>query len=159
MANVNPIPEGFHTLTPHLIVADAAKAIEFYKTAFGAEEQFRMPGPDGSVTHAELRIGNSILMMCQANPGMGALSPEALKGSPVTLHIYTNDADAVIKRAEKAGAKVLMAAQDMFWGDRYGRVQDPFGHNWSIATRTEDLTPEQIGERAAKAMGGECCEH
>ena len=164
MANVNPIPEGFHTLTPHIVVADAAKAIDFYKKAFGAEEMFSMPGPDGAIMHSELRIGDSVLMMCQANAQMGAVGPDELKGSPVTLHIYTNDADALMKRAEQAGAKVTMPAASTFWGDRYGRIQDPFGHNWSIATHVEDLTPDQMRERAAKMMGGHergdnCCDH
>ena len=157
MAAVNPIPEGFHTLTPHIVVADAGKAIEFYKTAFAAEEVAIMPGPGGAIMHAELRIGDSILMMCQAHPGMGAVGPDTLKGSPVTLHIYTTDTDALIKRAADAGAKITMPAENTFWGDRYGRIEDPFGHNWSIATHLEDLTPEQMNERAAKAMGGHSC--
>jgi len=155
---VNPIPEGFHTLTPHLVVRDAGRAIDFYKKAFSAEEDYRMPGPEGKVMHAQLKIGNSLLMLCEEFPNMGAKSPQALGGSPISLHIYTQDADAAIAKAASAGATVTMAAQDMFWGDRYGRVKDPFGHEWSIATRKENLTPQQIRERAATAMPGKGCE-
>jgi uncharacterized glyoxalase superfamily protein PhnB len=156
-ANVKPVPEGYHTITPHIIVRNAGQALEFYKQAFAAEEQFRMPGPDGRVMHAELRIGDSNLMLCEECPEMGARSPEALTGSPVTLHIYTKDADAAIDRAVKAGATITMPAENAFWGDRYGRVRDPFGHEWSIATHIEDLTPEEIDQRAAAAMGGDHC--
>ena len=148
-----PIPDGFHTVTPHLIMKDAAGAIEFYKNAFGAEETSRMPGPDGKVMHAELKIGNSMLMIADEFPDMGSSGPKSIGGSPVTLHIYVDDVDALFDRAVKAGGKVTMPLADMFWGDRYGRLEDPFGHQWSIGTHTEDLTPEEIGQRAAKAMG------
>jgi uncharacterized glyoxalase superfamily protein PhnB len=152
-----PIPEGFHTLTPHIVVRDGSGAIEFYRKAFAAEELMRMPGPGGKLMHAELKIGDSIVMLCDEFPEMGALSPQALDGSPVTLHVYTRDADAAIEKAVSAGATVTMPAQDTFWGDRYGKVQDPFGHHWSIATHQEDLTPEEIGKRAAQAFSkGEC---
>ena len=145
-----PIPEGFHSINPHIIVQNAGKAIDFYKKAFGAEEICRMPGPDGeSVMHAELKIGNSMLMICDECPDMGACSPKKLGGSAVTLHMYVNDADAVYDRAVKAGATATMPPQDMFWGDRYGKLTDPFGHSWSIATHVKDLTPEQIQEGAA----------
>jgi uncharacterized glyoxalase superfamily protein PhnB len=155
--NVNPIPEGFHTLTPHIVVNDANQAIEFYKNAFGAEELCRMPGPGGKLMHAEIKIGDSIVMMCNEFPEQGAKSPQALNGSPVTLHLYVNNVDAAMKKAEDAGAKVTMPAMDAFWGDRYGRVQDPFGHNWSIATHKEDLTPEQIQQRADEFFSKGAC--
>ena len=148
-----PIPDGFHTVTPHLIMKDAAGALEFYKKAFGAEETSRMPGPDGKVMHAELKIGDSMLMIADEFPDMGSSGPKSIGGSPVTLHIYVDDVDALFDRAVKAGGKVTMPLADMFWGDRYGRLEDPFGHQWSIGTHTEDLTPEEIGQRAAVAMG------
>lgn len=154
-AKVNPIPEGFHTITPHLVVRDGNAAIQFYKRAFGAEELARMPGPDGqSVMHAELRIGNSILFLCSEFPEMGARSPQALNGTPVTLHLYVENVDRAFARAVEAGATALMPPQDQFWGDRYGKLADPFGHHWSIATHVEDVTPEQCAERAAKMFGG-----
>ncbi|MCH7721645.1 MAG: VOC family protein [Planctomycetes bacterium] len=148
-----PIPEGFHSVNSHIVVQNAAEAIEFYKKAFGAEEIMRMPGPDGkSVMHAELKIGDSIVMICDEFPDMGAHSPKKIGGTPVTLHMYVNDADAVYDRAVKAGATATMPPQDMFWGDRYGKLTDPYGHNWSIATHMKDLTPEQIQEGAAAAF-------
>jgi uncharacterized glyoxalase superfamily protein PhnB len=146
-----PIPDGYHTITPHVCVNSAAKAIEFYKQAFGAEELFRMPGPGGKVMHAEIMIGDCHLMLNDEFPEMGTLGPQEGSPSPVVLHLYVNDVDASMAKAEKAGAKVTMPASDMFWGDRYGQLQDPFGHRWSIATHKEDLSPEEIGERAAKA--------
>lgn len=148
-----PIPEGFHTLTPHLVIRNAAEAIEFYKKAMGAEEVCRMPGPDGkAIMHAELRIGNSMMFVCDEFPKMGAVSPQALGNSPVTLHLYVEDVDKSYQRAIDAGATERMPPQDMFWGDRYGSFADPFGHNWSVASHTEDLTPEEIGKRAAESM-------
>ena len=148
-----PIPEGFHTITPHLTVRDAAAAIEFYKHAFGAEEICNMPGPGGKIMYAELRIGDSPLMINDEFPEMGSHGPKAGEGS-VTVHLYVNDCDALFDRAVKAGATVKLPPQDMFWGDRYGKLEDPSGHQWSIATHKEDLTPEQIAENAAKAFGG-----
>jgi uncharacterized glyoxalase superfamily protein PhnB len=141
---VKPIPEGMHTLTPHLVCAGAAKAIDFYKKAFNAVEQGRLAGPDGRLMHAMLRIGDSALMLVDEMPEHGALGPKALKGSPVTIHLYVENADAAIAQAAAAGAKVTMPPADMFWGDRYGQVEDPFGHHWSIATHQRDLTEEQI---------------
>lgn len=156
--SANPIPEGFHTVTPHLICKNAGAAIEFYKKAFGAEELCRMPGPDGkSVMHCELKIGNSVIFMCDEFPDMGAMGPQSLGGTPVVLHLYVPNADAAYAQATAAGAKATMPLQDMFWGDRYGKVTDPFGHEWSIATHVEDLSPEEIGKRAAAAFGGEGC--
>ena len=144
-----PIPEGFHTLTPHLIVQDASEAIEFYKRAFSAEEIVRMPGPDGSsVMHAELKIGDSIIMLASENPEWGAKGPQALGGTPVTLHLYVENVDTAFDQAISAGATVKMPVDDTFWGDRYGQVADPFGHTWSIATHTQDLTLEEINAGA-----------
>jgi PhnB protein len=141
----NPIPEGFHSVTPHLIVRDAAKAIEWYGKAFGAKERFRMPGPDGrTIMHAEIQIGNSIVMMGEENPSMGCSSPKALNGSPVTMMIYTTNCDQTFQQAVSAGATANMPPMDMFWGDRYGRLTDPFGHQWAIATHQKDLTPQEI---------------
>ena len=143
-----PIPEGFHTLTPHLVVKGASKAIDFYKKAFSAEEIRRMPGPDGkSIMHAELKIGNSRLMLVDEFPGMNARGPESIGGTPVTIHMFVEDADTVFNRAVNAGAQVRMPLADMFWGDRYGVLTDPFGHLWSIATHKEDLAPEEIRKR------------
>lgn len=150
--NVKAIPEGFHSVTPHLIVRGAAKAIDFYKKAFGAEEVMRMPGPDGkSLMHAELKIGNSHVMLCDEAPDWGAVSPQALNGSPVSIHLYVEDVDAVYDRATKAGAKPTMPITDMFWGDRFGKLTDPFGHHWSVATHKEDVPPEECMKRAATA--------
>ena len=151
-ASVKPIPEGYHSVTPYLIVSDAAGAIEFYKKAFGATELVRMPAPGGRVGHAELRIGNSRVMLADEFPDMGARSPKAFGGSPVSLHLYVDDVDAVAKRALAAGAKELRPVKDQFYGDRLGSVTDPFGHIWHISTHKEDLSPEELKRRAAKAM-------
>ena len=155
----HPIPEGHHTITPHLVIKGASEAIEFYKRAFGAEELSRMPfpGPDGQVKlgHADLRIGDSRLFLADEFPEQGATGPSG--SSPVTIHMYVTDADAVFDRAVKAGATAQMPPADMFWGDRYARVVDPFGHHWSIATHLEDLTPEQMQQRMAAAFGGPSC--
>lgn len=145
-----PIPDGFHTVTPNLVVQDAAKAIDFYKKAFGAEERMRSPGPGGKgIMHAELKIGDSIVMLADEMPEMGCQSPKTLKGSPVGFFMYVADVDASFKRAVEAGAQAKMPVSDMFWGDRCGQVVDPFGHSWSMATHQEDLTPEEIGKRQA----------
>jgi uncharacterized glyoxalase superfamily protein PhnB len=151
----NPIPEGHHTITPHLFLSDAKSAIEFYTNAFGAEEIFRMASPDGSkIMHAEMKIGDSLIMLADEFPEMGSCAPKTVGGSPVTVHLYVTDTDATMEKATKAGAKVTMPAMDAFWGDRYGKLEDPFGHHWSVATHKEDLTPEQIMEGAKKAFGG-----
>jgi PhnB protein len=149
-----PVPAGMHTVTPHLICAGAAAAIEFYKKAFKASELTRLPGPDGKLMHASLRIGDSVIMLNDEFPEWGSLGPKARRGSSVTLHLYVDDADAWFERAVKAGATVKLPLQDMFWGDRYAIVEDPFGHNWSIATHVRDLTPEEIQEAARTAC---CC--
>ncbi|RIK62398.1 MAG: glyoxalase [Planctomycetota bacterium] len=152
-----PIPDGFHTVTPHIVCQNAAAAIDFYKKAFGAEEVCRMPNPGGGLMHAEVAIGNSRVMLVDEMPQMGCKSPKTLGGSPVTIHLYVNDADKVFNQAVSAGATPIMPVQDMFWGDRYGLVADPFGHQWSIATHKEDLTPQQMSERMAKMMAGGGC--
>lgn len=150
---VKPIPEGMHSLTPHLVCAGAAEAIEFYKRAFDAVELGRIPAPDGKLMHAMVRISDSTLMLVDEFPQYGSIGPKALKGSPVTIHLYVEDVDATVKQAESAGAKVTMPVADMFWGDRYGRVEDPFGHQWSVATHTRDVTPEEMKQ----AMGQQPC--
>lgn len=142
------IPQGMHSVTPHLICAGAAKAIEFYRRAFGAQEVARLPGPDGRLMHAAVKIGDSHVMLVDEMPEWGALGPRSLKGSPVTLHLYVDDVDAFVARAVKAGAKVTMPVADQFWGDRYGKLEDPFGHHWSVATHVRDVSMED----AQKAM-------
>jgi PhnB protein len=150
---VKSVPDGYHTLTPHLVCAGASDAIAFYKKAFGATELMRLPMPEGKLLHASLKIGDSIVLLNDEFPEMGAVGPKALKGSPVTIHLFVDDADASFKRAVKAGATVKMPLQDMFWGDRYGVLEDPFGHNWSIATHKADLTHKEIQEAAKNACG------
>jgi len=156
MSEVKPIPEGMHTVTPHLVCAGAAEAIDFYKQAFNAVELARLPGPEGKIMHALIRIGDSPVMLVDEFPEWGAVGPKALKGSPVTLHIYTENMDTFIERAVAAGAKVTMPPADMFWGDRYGMIEDPFGHRWSVATHIRDLSPEEIQEAGQKAMSEGC---
>jgi PhnB protein len=149
---VKPIPAGYHTATPYLIIKGAAKAIDFYKNAFGATELTRFPRPNGTVGHAELKIGDSPIMMADEMPDMGYRSPQSLGGTAVSILIYVDDVDAVAKRAINAGAKVLKPVQDQFYGDRSGFFQDPFGHQWTIATHKEDVSLEEMQRRAA-AMG------
>ncbi|MES2707554.1 MAG: VOC family protein [Verrucomicrobiota bacterium] len=151
---VQAVPDGMNTVTPHLICDGAAAAIEFYKKAFGAEELMRLPGADGRLMHACLNIGNSRVMLVDENPQWGALGPKALNGSSVTLHLQLEDADAMFARATAAGAKVILPIDEMFWGDRYGIVEDPWGHRWSLATHVRDLSPEEI-EKAAPTS---CCQ-
>lgn len=152
---VNPVPEGTHTVTPHMVVRNAAHAIDFYKKAFGAEEIMRMPSPDGkSLMHAEIRIGDSPVYLCDEFPDWGSVGPQTLGGSPVTIHLYVANADQVIDRAVKAGAELTMPPMDQFWGDRYGKIKDPFGHTWGVATHIEDVSPEECAKRAASAFGG-----
>jgi len=142
--SVKPIPEGMHTVTPHLVCAGAAEAIEFYQTAFGATELSRVPGANGKLMHASVRIGDSVVMLNEEMPEWGAFGPKSLKGSAVTIHLYVENADAVFEQAVAAGAKITMPLDDMFWGDRYGKVEDPFGHQWSIGTHVRDVTPEEM---------------
>lgn len=145
----SPIPEGLHTVTPHLVVRNAAQAIEFYKKAFGAEERGRFEMPGGAIGHAELKIGDSVIFLADEMPGPGgSQSPQAVGGSTCTLNIYVDNVDKLFEQAVNAGGKSLMPVADMFWGDRYGTITDPFGHVWSIATHKEDLSKEEIGQRA-----------
>ena len=141
---VNPRPQGYHTVTPSIVVQEGAKALEFYRKAFGAEETVRMPGPDGNIMHAEFRIGDSVIMLSDEMPEMGAKSPKAYGGSPVKFYVYVEDVDAAWKRALDAGAKPVVPLQDMFWGDRLGCVEDPFGHAWNLAQHVADPTPEEM---------------
>ena len=150
--SVKPIPEGYHTLTPFLTVRDAARAIEFYKQAFGATERGVAKGPDGKVMHAEIKIGDSIIMMSDEFPEFGSLSPESVGNTSMGLHIYVEDVDASFDRAVKAGAKVEMPVMDQFWGDRYGRLKDPFGHKWSLATHKKDMSADEMKRAMDEAM-------
>jgi PhnB protein len=149
-----PIPEGYHALTPSLAVDNATQAIEFYKRAFGAKERMRMPGPGDTIAHAELEIGDSVLMLADPFPQSTVKPPKQLGGTTVGIFLYVEDVDEVVQQAIDAGATVTMPVEDQFWGDRYGSVADPFGHTWQIATHKEDLTPEEISERGKEAMAG-----
>jgi len=145
---VKPIPEGYNSVTPYLIVDGAAGAIEFYKQAFGATETFRMDGPEGKVGHAELKIGDSHIMLADEHPEMGARGPKTVGGSPISLLLYVEDVDAVVGRAVEAGAKLTRPVADQFYGDRTGGLEDPFGHAWYVATHVEDVTSEEMQKRA-----------
>jgi PhnB protein len=151
---VKPIPDGYHAVTPYLIVQGADRAIEFYKKAFGAEELTRMSEPSGRVAHAELRIGDSTVMLADEHPEIGALSPMRIGGSSVTMHLYVEDVDATVVQAVLAGAAVTRPVADQFYGDRNGQLVDPFGHVWYVATHKEDVSPEEIGRRAAAQHAG-----
>lgn len=150
MSQVRSIPEGMHSLTPHLICRDAASALDFYARAFGAVELMRLPAPDGRLMHATLRIGDSHLMLVDEMPEWGALGPLSLGGSPVTVHLCVEDVDAAFQQAVAAGATPKMQPADMFWGDRYGQLVDPFGHRWSLATHVRDVPPEQLLDASRK---------
>jgi len=149
MSAVKPIPEGYHSVTPHLAIRGAAKALEFYAKALGAEEVFRMPGPGGTIMHAEMRIGDSVVMLGEECPDMGAAAPPTIGGSPVSLLLYVRDVDASCARAASAGCTVEMPPTDMFWGDRYAKLKDPFGHKWGMATHKEDVSPDEMARRLA----------
>jgi PhnB protein len=149
---VKPIPEGYHTVTPYLTVDDAAKAIEYYKKAFGAKERVRMDAPGGKIGHAELEIGDSLVMLSDPFPQASTAPPKELGNTSVSIFMYVEDVDAVVKKAVDAGATVTMEIADQFWGDRFGSVKDPFGHVWSIATHVEDVPPEEMAGRAEAAM-------
>lgn len=151
VSKIQPIPQGMNTITPHLVCAGAADAIEFYKKAFNATEMVRLDGPEGKLMHAAVRIGDSVVMLMDEFKEWGSLGPKSLKGSPVTVHLYVDDADASVERAVAAGAKVVVPLDDTFWGDRYGVLEDPFGHKWSIATHIRDVSPQEIQEGAQKA--------
>ena len=147
-----PIPDGYNSLNPYLVVDDATRAIEFYKQAFDAKERGVMAGPEGKVMHAELEIGDSVFMLGDHFEQSTVTPPKQLGGTGSAIFMYVEDVDAVVQRAEQAGGNVIMPVQDMFWGDRYGKVADPFGHEWQIATRKEDLSEEEMMERAEQAM-------
>ena len=147
--NVKPIPEGYPVLTPYLIVNDGAAAIDFYERAFGAKLRMRLGGPGGKIGHAELAVGNGLIMLADEHPEMGARGPHTIGGSPVILHLYVADADAVVQRAVEAGATISRPVENAFYGDRTGMITDPFGHAWSVATHVEDVTPQEIERRAA----------
>jgi PhnB protein len=152
-AKVKPVPEGYPTLTPYLIIRNAAAAIEFYQVAFGATERMRMSGPGGAIGHAELLIGDGLLMLADEMPAMGHSSPQAIGGTPVSLLLYVGDVDAVVERAVAAGATLSRPIADQFYGDRSGTIIDPFGHVWTIATHVEDVPPDEMQRRAAALAG------
>ena len=151
---VKPIPEGYHTLTPYLTIRNAAAALDFYKRAFGADETFRIASPDGKIGHAEIRIGDSAIMLSDEFPEMGARGPESIGGSPVMLHLYVENVDALVDRAVQAGGKLERPVADQFYGDRGGLITDPFGHKWWIATHVEDVPPDELERRSKAAFGG-----
>ena len=151
-SHAKPIPDGYHTATPYLAVHDAAKAIDFYKRAFDATELHRMQGPQGKVMHAELKIGDSIIMLADEMPSADTRSPQSLGGTTAGIFLYVKDVDAAYNKATAAGAKATMPPADMFWGDRYGKVADPFGHSWSLATHKEDVAPEEMKKRSDEFM-------
>ena len=155
MTAVDPIPAGYHTITPHIVVKGAAEALAFYAEAFGAEELCRMPAPDGRLMHAEIRIGDAVVFLCDDFPDYGGIerNPLARGGATCTLNVHTADCDAAIQRALDAGATLAMPAADMFWGDRYGKVTDPFGHEWAFSQRIAVLSPEEMAEAARNAFG------
>jgi PhnB protein len=150
MPGAKPVPEGMHAVTPHLVCKGADEAIEFYKRAFNAAELSRLAGPDGKLLHAAVRIGDATIMLTDEFPDWGALGPNSLGGSPVTLHLYVEDADAFVERAVNAGAKVTMPLADTFWGDHYGKLEDPFGHHWSVATHIRDVSNDEMRQAAMK---------
>ena len=154
MATVKPIPDGYPRVTPYLHVDGASKAIDFYRTVFGAKERMRMAGPDGRIGHAELEIGNSMIMVADEHPDMNIRGPKSVGGTPVTVLVYVEDVDRAFERALKAGAKELRPVQNQFYGDRSGQFEDPFGHQWNVATHVEDVPPDEMAKRAAKMMGG-----
>jgi PhnB protein len=149
---VKPVPPGYHTATPYLTLSDAASAIDFYKRAFGATELFRMGTPNGKIGHAEIKIGDSILMLGDESPGATGRSPQSLGGSTVGIFLYVDNVETVFDTAVKAGAKIEQPLTNMFWGDRYGKLSDPFGHHWALATHIEDVAPEEMEKRMRAAM-------
>ena len=155
MPNVKPVPEGYHNITPYLFVRSAASAIDFYKNIFGATEIMRMPGSNGKIMHAELRIGDSIVMLADENPQTGMMSPQTVGGFSVGMHLYLENVDQVIQKAVESGAKLLRPIKNQFYGDRSGSVLDPFGHMWSVATHVEDVSPEEMRKRMMTAAMGQ----
>jgi PhnB protein len=154
MADVKPIPDGYPQVIPSLAVDGASEAIDFYTTVFGATVRMRMDGPEGKVGHAELQLGDSVIMLSDEYPEMGHKGPKAFGGTPVTLSVYVEDVDAAFDRAVGLGAKVLRPVENQFYGDRSGQFEDPFGHKWNVATHVEDVPPDEMERRAAEAMGG-----
>ena len=154
MADVKPIPDNYPRVTPYLTVSGAAEAIEFYCNVLGATERGRMPGPDGTIGHAELELGDSMIMLSDEVPAFGNRSPKTIGGSPVLMHVYVENVDDVMAMAEKAGATITQPATDQFYGDRSGQFEDPFGHRWNIAAHVEDVPPDEMAKRAAATMGG-----
>lgn len=154
MAKTNPIPEGYHSVTPYLSIKGAAKAIDYYKQAFGATELFRMAGPDGKIGHAEIKIGDSPIMLADEFPEMEFVSPQTLGGTPVGIMIYVDDVDKIYKQAISGGGKEVKPLQNQFYGDRSGTLKDPFGHVWTVATHVEDVAPEELERRAKAAHAG-----
>jgi PhnB protein len=152
---VQPIPDGYPRVTPYLVVDGANAAIDFYKQVLDAQERMRMDAPGGKIGHAELELGDSLIMLADEFPEMGARSPKAVGGTPVSVMVYVEDVDAVMARAVEAGATVTRPVENQFYGDRLGEFEDPFGHRWDIATHVEDVPPEEMGKRAAEAMGGQ----
>ena len=155
MPKVKPIPDGYNSVTPYLIIDNgrASQALDFYARAFNAKEIMRMPGPEGRIMHAEIRLGDSVVMLADESPKMEAFGPQHYGGSPISLHVYVPDVDATAKQAETAGAKVIRPVADQFYGDRTGMLEDPFGHVWTVGTHTEDLSPEEMKQRMAAAHG------
>jgi PhnB protein len=153
MAQVKPIPDGYPRMTPYLIVDGAAQAIEFYKKVFGATEKMRMPSPGGKIGHAELTLGDSMIMLADEHPEMGARAPHAYGGAAVSLMVYVPNVDDTVKTASAAGAKIVRQVETQFYGDRMGTIEDPFGHRWYVATHVEDVPPEELAKRAAAAKG------
>ena len=154
MAAVKPVPEGYPQVTPYLVVDGAGAAIEFYGRVLGATERMRLPGPDGTIGHAELQLGDSLIMVADEAPQLGLRGPRAIGGTPVTISVYVEDVDGVVERAAQAGARVLRPVEDQFYGDRSGQFEDPFGHRWSVATHVEDISPEEMSRRAADLADG-----
>jgi PhnB protein len=154
MAKVNPIPDGYPRVSPYLSIDGASAAIDFYSKVFGATERVRMPDPDGRIGHAELQLGDSVIMLADEYPEMGIRGPKAVGGTPVTVSVYVEDVDGVFDRAVELGAKALRQVEDQFYGDRSGQFEDPFGHRWSVASHIEDVPPDEMAKRAAEAAGG-----
>jgi len=152
--NVKPIPEGYHSVTPYLMIKCAAEAIEYYKKSFGATELFRMPAPDGKIGHAEIKIGDSPIMLADEHPDLGHVGPQTLGGTSVGIMIYVDDVDTMFKKAISGGGQEIKPLQDQFYGDRSGTLKDPFGHMWTVATHVEDVAPEEMEKRMAAAHGG-----
>ena len=153
MAKVKPIPEGYEAAIPYLCVKNGSDAIDFYRRAFGATEKYRIDDPSGKIGHAEIRIGDAVIMLADEYPQMGALSPQSIGGSPVAIHLFVEDVDGVAERAVAAGEKILRPVEDQFYGDRSGQFEDPFGHKWWLSTRKEDLSVDEVKSRAAKVFG------